>query len=148
MERNVLRTYSGALAAVCTSARNVERADDVEHLFFKAVGDSLVFNTGVRVAEHALFTGTSGADITASIATDALGKLGLPESVSFVSAHSLKTCNLVKSCGSENLALVAEKLVVRNVVLTLTNCASVLKNVSESNFNGSILVDGGNSDAR
>ena len=49
MERNVGRTYARALATVGATTGNVERSDNMEHTFLKAVCSTLVFNAGIEV---------------------------------------------------------------------------------------------------
>ena len=123
----MLRANSGAFSAVCAASNNVECADNVEHFFLKGVSRRLIFNTRVGVIENALFAGTSGADITASVAANATGELVLPELKAFVGRHSLKLFYLVESGGVNDLALLAEKLVVSDVLFGFTVYASVGK---------------------
>ena len=84
VERDILRTDSGAFAAVGASTRNMEGTDDMEHLFFKAVGNRLVFHTRLRVVEHALFAGAGRTYIAAGVASDTSRQLVLPEGKAFV----------------------------------------------------------------
>ena len=106
----------------------------MEHLFFKAGCRSLVFCGGIRVVEYAFFASTSGTYVTASITSDASGKLVLPESKSFVGSHSLKTSNLVKASGVDNLALLAEKLVVCNVLFALAVDAALGQHIGSDDY--------------
>ena len=97
MQRNVLRTYSGALSTVCTSASDMECTDDMEHVFFKGIRSGFLGNTRLRIIENALFTSTCRADIPTGIAADTLGKFVSPECKPFIRCHCFQFCNLVKS---------------------------------------------------
>ena len=47
MQRDMLWTDAGAFAAVGAAGDDVERTDDVEHVFLKGIGDGLVFKAGM-----------------------------------------------------------------------------------------------------
>ena len=66
----VYTAKSGALTAVGTSACNVERADDVEHLLLKLVCGSFVFKGRIGIVKYTLLTGTSGTYVATSVAAD------------------------------------------------------------------------------
>ena len=146
VEGDILGTYSGAFAAVGATSCNVERSDDVEHLFFEAVCGRFVFNTRFRVVKYAFFAGASGASVTASVATDATGEFILPESKSFVSSHSLKTSNLVKTSRFYNVTVFAHEFIISDVLFTLAVDAAFSKNACGFDGNGSVVVKGGDND--
>ena len=73
VERNALRAYARAFAAVGASAHHVEGTDDVEHILLKGVGSCLLCNAGVGVVKYALLAGAGRADIAAGVAADAAG---------------------------------------------------------------------------
>ena len=99
VERDMLGTYSGALAAVSTSARYMVCTDDVEQLLFKGVGCCLLCDTCIRVVKYALLTGTCGTHVTAGVATDTSGKHTLPELESLLRGHLLKLFYEIESTG-------------------------------------------------
>ena len=70
MKRNALRTNSAALATVSTSACNMECADYMEHLFFKAVYISFLCTVELVTVEYALSARASGAYISAGVAAN------------------------------------------------------------------------------
>jgi hypothetical protein len=141
MERNVLGASAGALAAVSATAGHVEGTDDVEHLLFKAVGGRLVLHTGARIVKHASLAGASGTSIAASVATDATGKLILPEGKALIGSHSLKTSYLVKAIRLENLTLLSEEAIIGYVLFALAACALLKEYVGRRNRN-SLIIDG------
>ena len=71
----MLRAYARALAAVGAAARDVERADYVEHVLLKVGGVGLGRHARIGVIEHALLTRTCGTDIAARVAADAAGSV-------------------------------------------------------------------------
>ncbi len=125
MERYILRAYAGALAAVGASACNMECADDVEQLFFKAVCGSLIFNARLGVIENALFAGTCGAYVTACVAADAARELTLPERIALIGGHCLKALDLVKAMRIKYLAVLAEQLVIYYMTAALAVFAAL-----------------------
>ena len=68
---NVLRTYSGAFAAVCTSSCYMVSTDDVEHILFECVCACLCIDVGIVVIEYAGLAGTSGTYVSTCVAADA-----------------------------------------------------------------------------
>jgi hypothetical protein len=114
----------------------------VEHLFFKAVCGRLVLNARAGVIENTLLAGTSGASVAASIATDTLGKLVLPESKSLIGSHSLYTRYLVEASGFDNVTVLAEKLVVCYALFALTVDAALSHNVCGTDNCGLIGIKG------
>ena len=113
VKRNMLGTYSGAFAAVGTSSGNVERADDVEHIFLKAVVSCFLSNAGVGVIEYTLLAGAGRAYVAARIAADAAGKLASPELKSLICGHVFKLFYQVKSAAVSDLfAVFADYLIV------------------------------------
>ena len=125
MERDALRTYSAALAAVGASARNVERADDVEHLFLEGVNVCLLSGVELCAVEYALAAGACGAYVSARVATDALGELSLEELELLRGAHSLDSLNLCESFLVAGVAGLADELVIDLVLLALANVAAL-----------------------
>ena len=125
VQRNVLRANAGTFAAIGAATDHMERADDVEHLFLKAVCRRLVLHAGVRVVEHALFARAGRADITAGVAADAAGKLILPESEPLVRRHFFQLFHLVKPRAVQHLAVLAEQLVIGNVLFRFTVYAAI-----------------------
>ena len=125
MERYILRANAGALAAVGASACNMECADDVEQLFFKAVCGSLIFDTRLGVIENALFAGTCGAYVTACVTADAARELTLPERIALIGGHCLKALDLVKAMRIKYLAVLAEQLVIYYMTAALAVFAAL-----------------------
>ena len=82
-----MRAYSRTFAAVRTTACYVERANDMEELFFKFVVVRFRRDTRRRVIEYAFHARARGAYVSARVATDTLGKLFSPERKSFVFRH-------------------------------------------------------------
>ena len=122
----------------------MERSYDVEHLFLKAICGGFVFHAGIRVIENALFAGASGAGITASVATDATGKLVLPESKSFIGCHSFDLCNLVETVGSKNVAVFAHQFIVGHVLFALAVDAAFGQNCVGFHQNRCVVIQRGN----
>ena len=147
MKRTVLRTYSGAFSAVGATTGNVEGSDYVEHFFFKAICGRFVLNTGVGVIENTLLAGASGTSIATCVAADTLRKLVLPESESLVGSHSLDTSDLIKSAGLDYISVLAEKLIISNVLLALAVYATLSQNVAGVDKRGLVSVKGGYSKA-
>ncbi len=112
VQRDMLRTDARAFAAVGAAAGDVERADDVEHVFLKAVGGGLVGNAGIGVVEHALFD-TSRPGQTLRHALQRMQRDSSPRQnakrSSGVIASSFATS--VKAVAVRHLALFAEQLV-------------------------------------
>ena len=116
----MLGTYARALAAVCTSSRNVERADDVEHILLEAVRGSLVVDARLGVIEHAVLAGTRGTYIPTRIAAYALGELVAPEVEALLRGHILELFHHFKAVRVEHIAVLADELVENDVLLALT----------------------------
>ena len=140
MERDALRTYSAALAAVGASARNVERADDVEHLFLEGIYVCLLSGVELCAVEYALAAGACGAYVSARVASDALGKLSLEELELLSGAHSLDSLNLCESFTVAGVAGLADELVIDLVLLALANVATLKHTVAVRA--GLLTVDG------
>ena len=51
----MLRTDTGAFAAVGAAGDDVEGPDNVEHVLLERVGDGLILKARVMVVEHTLF---------------------------------------------------------------------------------------------
>ena len=146
VKRDVLGANSGAFATVGAASCYVESSDDVEELFFKAVSRRFVFNARGGVVKYAFFASASRASVTASVATDATGEFILPESKSFVSSHSLKTSNLVKTSRFYNVTVFAHEFIISDVLFTLAVDAAFSKNACGFDGNGSVVVKGGDND--
>ena len=125
MKRDMLRADAGAFAAIRAASGHMEGADDVEQLFLKGVGRRLVLHAGIRVVEHALFAGAGRADVAAGVAADAARKLVLPEGIALVGRHALEPLDLVKAVRVEHVAVLAEQLVIGNVLPGLAVDAAV-----------------------
>ena len=125
MQRDVLRTYPGALAAVGAAARHMEGADDMEHLLLKGAGRRLVGGARRRVVEHALLAGAGRADVPAGVAADAARQLVLPEGKALVGGHALQLLHLVEAVGIQHLAVAAQQLVIGHVLFGLAVAAAV-----------------------
>ena len=80
---------------------------------------ALLLNAGRRVVEHALLAGTRRADIAARVAASATGELALPEREALVGRHLLELFDLVEAVRVDNLSVLAEKLVIRDVLFRL-----------------------------
>ena len=125
VERDALRTYSAALATVGASARNVERADNVEHLLLEGVDVCLLCGVELSAVEYALAAGACGAYVSARVASDALGELSLEELELLGGAHSLDSLNFCESFLIAGVAGLADELVVDLVLLALANVAAL-----------------------
>ena len=75
MQRNVLRTDPGAFTAIGAAGGHMERADDMEEVFFEVACRSLVVGPQVMIVKHAGFARTCRTDVPAGVAADAAGKL-------------------------------------------------------------------------
>ena len=133
MKRDVLRTYSGAFAAVRTSAGNVECTDDVEHIFFKGVCRCFLCDTGFGVIEYAAFAGAGRTSVTASVATDATGKFASPEFKSLVGSHRFEFFDLIEAVCFHHFAFFADELVVDGVIFALASKATNYTSMEEIN---------------
>ena len=131
VKRDVLRAYSRALSAVGASSGDVERADDVEHLILEGVCGRLVRQRrtpGCRTRTSRRYTpgrhcGTrcSGCSLESSPCQNAKRSSG-------VIASSFSTSS--KRFESMTSSVLAEKLVISDVLLGLAVKASVRQNVA------------------
>ena len=64
----------------------MERADDMEEVFFEVACRSLVVGPQVMIVKHAGFARTCRTDVPAGVAADAAGKLPAPEGKAFFGA--------------------------------------------------------------
>lgn len=125
MERNVLRTYSGAFSAVRTAACNVECTDDVEHILFEGVCCCLLRNAGCRVIKNALLTAARRADIAAGITADAAGQLSTPERIALVRSHRLQLFYHIETTGFRIFfSVFAQHFVINNNLMALADFAA------------------------
>ena len=93
----MLRTNSGALAAVSAARGHMERPDDMEHVFLERIGRGLVVRAEVVIIKHALFAAARGAHVAAGVAADAARQLAAPESETFFRRHGFELCYLVEA---------------------------------------------------
>ena len=129
---NSLRANTRTFAAAGAATGNVEGADDMIHLLFNLVGIRLACYRSIGLIKNALLTTARRADITAGIATDALGKLALPESKTLLSAHCFNLLDLGEFItGKLRYRQRLSQLLVRNFISsTLAHQALVQQHVS------------------
>ena len=117
----------------------MERADDMEHILFKRISGSLLSDTGFRVVEDTLFTGTCRTYIAAGIAADALGELAAPECEPFIGGHCFEFGDHIKAMGIEDFAVLTDQFVISDVFFALAGLASFFEGVSLRD--GGLTVD-------
>ena len=125
MQRNALRTYAAALAAVCAAAGNVECTDDVEHSLLKGVHVRLLCAVKLRAVEDALAAAARRTHIAAGVAADAAAELILEESELFFRAHGFDLLDLCKAVCVLCVAALADGLVENLVLLALADMAAL-----------------------
>ena len=74
MQRDMLRANARAFAAVGTSACNMERTDNVEHLLFEGIHICLLCGIVLIAIKYALTAATCRTYVSASVATNALAQ--------------------------------------------------------------------------
>ena len=93
--------------------------DDVEHIFLKVVSGSLVLHAGLGVVKYALDAAASGADVAASVATNALGQLGAPKFKSLVGTHRFQASDKIVFSVDGGVKTLTDHLVDVLVLLAL-----------------------------
>ena len=73
MQWNTLRTNAAAFAAIRTTPRHMERADNMEHVFFKRIYIRFAADAGIVVVKHTFETRAGRAYVPAGIAANTLG---------------------------------------------------------------------------
>ena len=107
----------------------MKRANDMEQIFFKGIGGSLVLRTGFGIVKDALFAGAGRADIAAGIAANAARKLTAPECKALLGTHGLETFDLGEAVGALFLALFTQKLVKADNLLALADRTFFQQNI-------------------
>ena len=121
----MLRTDTGTFTAVGAAGRHMEGADDVEEVFFEAVGRGLVVGAEVVVIEDALLARACRTDVAAGVAADAAAELILEESELFFRAHGFDLLDLCKAVCVLCVAAFADGLVENLVLLALADMAAL-----------------------
>ena len=124
MQRNALRAYAAALAAVCAAAGNVECTDDVEHSLLKGPRSPSVRCQNLVLSKTHLRQLHAG-HIAAGVAADAATELILEESELFFRAHGFDLLDLCKAVCVLCVAALADGLVENLVLLALADMAAL-----------------------
>ena len=121
----------------------MERADDMEEIFFKGVRGGLVLHAGIVVVKHAFFAGAGRADVAAGIAADAAGELIAPEGEALLRRHALQPLDFGKAGAVLFLALLADQLVEADDFLALAGFALAEQHVRAVQRNVAVDRPGG-----
>ena len=127
VQRNMLRTYAGTLAAVRAASGNVECTDDVEHLLLKCRSVCFLCSIVTIIVKYAFDTAAGRTYVAACITADTAGKLILPECEPFFRSHCLKLFNQFETAFFCRFFLVTAfcKLIVCYMFSTLAGFASL-----------------------
>ena len=102
----------------------MERADDMEEVFFEVACRSLVVGPQVMIVKHAGFARTCRTDVPAGVAADAARELPAPEREPLFWAHCFQPLDLLKSTAVGTIfSLLAEQLVEDHKLFALTGRA-------------------------